>query len=179
MANQQLVDYIKSQLKLGVTKEDLQKAIVAAGWSSQESVDAFLAAEGKAPPMPASPATPIPPTPAAPLQPSPASIKPASGPAVRPRIAVPMMEEPRSRLWLWVLIAIVALVAAAAAVYMFVPLAREVVSYYLGGGTPPAESGVPVPSADVGAPGISASSTPATSTLQTATTTSAASTSAQ
>ena len=42
MANQQLVDYIKSQLALSVTKLDLQKAIIAAGWT-QADMDAVTA----------------------------------------------------------------------------------------------------------------------------------------
>lgn len=74
MANQQLVDYIKSQLAAGVTKPDLQKAITTAGWSDQDSTDAFNVVEGKAPVAPAAPATPKPATP----------VQPAAQPVAQP-----------------------------------------------------------------------------------------------
>jgi hypothetical protein len=69
MANQQLVDYIKSQLTAGVTKPDLQKAITTAGWSDQDSVEAFNVVEGKVPATPAAPVAPAISKPAAPVQP--------------------------------------------------------------------------------------------------------------
>lgn len=81
MANQQLVDYIKSQLAAGVTKPDLQKAIETAGWSAQDMTDAFNVVEGKAPAIPA-PATPKPVAPvqpvAQPVQPLQQPVKPAA-----------------------------------------------------------------------------------------------------
>lgn len=69
MANQQLVDYIKSQLAAGVTKPDLQKAITTAGWSDQDSTDAFNVVEGKVSATPAAPVAPAISKPAAPVQP--------------------------------------------------------------------------------------------------------------
>jgi hypothetical protein len=69
MANQQLVDYIKSQLAAGVTKPDLQKAITTAGWSDQDSVEAFNVVEGKVSATPAAPVTPAISKPVAPVQP--------------------------------------------------------------------------------------------------------------
>ena len=80
MANQQLVDYIKSQLAAGVTKPDLQKAITTAGWSEQDSTDAFNVVEGKVPATPApavpKPAAPVQPA-SQPQQPTQQSVKPA------------------------------------------------------------------------------------------------------
>src|SRR5690348_17220100 len=82
MANQQLVDYIKSQLGAGVTKPDLQQAITVAGWTMQDSADAFAVAEGKVPPAPTpSPVQQPKPGPAQPLRPAASSHDP--GPSHR------------------------------------------------------------------------------------------------
>jgi hypothetical protein len=53
MANQQLVDYIRAQESLGVTKDALAKAVVTAGWPEADIADAFAVVEGKAAPAPA------------------------------------------------------------------------------------------------------------------------------
>lgn len=45
MANQQLVDYIKQQLQLGVSKEAIKTALSQVGWPEAEVNDAFIAAQ--------------------------------------------------------------------------------------------------------------------------------------
>lgn len=165
MANQQLVDYIKSQLAAGVTKQDLQKAITAAGWSMQDSNEGFMSAEGKVPPVPEAPKTPAPP-----LQPMPVNIAPVSRPAavVKPRFS-PTIDTPRSLAWLWILLGVVVFVAVAAAAYVYVPTVRDVVDFYLGRGTvavPPASG------ADTTPPAASATTTASSTQSQTSTTSS-------
>ena len=53
MANQQLIDYLKEQLKAGANKEDLKKALLDVGWSAVDIEDAFNAIEleTKTPPI--------------------------------------------------------------------------------------------------------------------------------
>lgn len=142
MANQQLVDYIKAQLAAGVTKPDLQKAVTTAGWSMQDSNEAFLVAEGKAPMVSQAPAQPMQPVqPVQMAQPAPATIRPMGAvaatpnPRITPQIEMPERSPARS-LWLWVVLAVVLLFAAAAAAYQYVPAVHDIVTFYLGGGVP-------------------------------------------
>lgn len=59
MANQQLVDYIKSQLQMGVPRESLKNTLLQTGWPEAEVRDAMDAAGGaSAPAMTAAPVTP-------------------------------------------------------------------------------------------------------------------------
>jgi cell division protein FtsB len=53
MANQQLIDYLKEQLKAGANKEDLKKTLLNVGWSAVDIEDAFNAIEleTKTPPI--------------------------------------------------------------------------------------------------------------------------------
>lgn len=143
MANQQLVDYIKAQLKAGVTKPDLQKAITTAGWSMQDSNEGFMSAEGK---VPAAPAVPTPP---APLQQGSANIEsPIRPAAASPRMAVAQIESSprRGGTWVWIVGTVVVLVVAGAASYWYMPAVKTAVDFYLNGGatsvtapTPPVE----------------------------------------
>jgi len=187
MANQQLVDYIKSQVKAGVTKEDLVKAIQAAGWSSQDMQDAFAVSEGKAPATPvqsmapvqpaaAQPVQPVQPQ-AQPVQPIPSQVQttqPAARPAATPRAAIDIDAAERAPLWrnvwLWVVVAAVVLIVLIGVAYAFVPAVKDIVHYYLGGGVqasteqtalpeqPAAAQSQPIPTATT-TPGATASST--------------------
>lgn len=162
MANQQLVDYIKSQLAAGVTKPDLEKAIATAGWSQADTADAFNVVEGKTPATPVVPAAPKPaapeqpvvqpvqqPKPVQPIQPVAAAqpIVNPTGPTstIAPNLGGPMRAStmqmnvqattPRRHTVLWATLAtVVVLVVGSAAAYMYVPAVKEVVNFYLSGG---------------------------------------------
>ncbi len=82
MANQQLVDYVKQQLQLGVSKEAIKGTLAQAGWPEADVNDALAAASpaGAAPAQPVFSAQPSSPaTPAIAVSAKPAA--PSSGPA--------------------------------------------------------------------------------------------------
>jgi len=91
MANQQLVDYLKSALQAGVAKADLEKALVSQGWPQKDVDEAFASLLTK----PASLSQPVstPPRtstaeskPTTPADPKPATTTPsAATPAVDPK----------------------------------------------------------------------------------------------
>jgi hypothetical protein len=61
MINQQLVDFIKQQLQVGLTKEKISSELLANGWNTQDIEEGFKATGIPIPPAPApvSPASPI------------------------------------------------------------------------------------------------------------------------
>ncbi len=75
MANQQLLDYVKQQIQLGVPKEAIKSALLASGWPAAD-VDEALGVTGSA--SPAGPAAASA-SPASPASAASASAKPASG----------------------------------------------------------------------------------------------------
>lgn len=89
MANQQLVDYIKQQLQLGVSKEAIRATLSQAGWPEADINEALSAsgaeaAQSPSPVQPSSPAMPakqaapsVPSTPAVSVKPA-SSVAPAS-----------------------------------------------------------------------------------------------------
>ncbi len=46
MVQQQIIEYIKSQLKLGVSRDDVKNALVGTGWLAQDVEDSIKSAEG-------------------------------------------------------------------------------------------------------------------------------------
>lgn len=172
MPNQQLVDYIKSQLALSVTKPDLIKAIQVAGWTQGDMDAAFGVAEGRAP-------TPKPPAPVVPVQPAPATIQPTIKPAAlepqvvraRPRVSshdpgpgmrLSTVRGPFTNILLYIL---VCLVIIAGAVYYLLPILRPLI---FGGiipeTTPPAQTITPDQGNAPMIPAQTASSTDSNST---------------
>lgn len=142
MANQQLVDYIKSQLAVGVTKDDLRRAIADAGWTSADAQGAFDVVEGKAPALPvmplASPKASQGAAPGTPIQARPVSPgMPVLTPVRRPRR--------RHKYLPWLLLALALFVLLGAAIY-FVPTLRDIAGWYLEGmpQTPNTSALVPV-----------------------------------
>ncbi len=159
MASQQLVDYIKSQLVVGVTKDDLRKAIADAGWTAADAQAAFDVVEGKVHAAPVLPLQPQPvrpqPTPLQPLQP-----------------AQPLRPIIRSRrpmeAWAWWLIGIIVVLLLAAALVYFVPTLRTIAAWYLAGMPAPATN-VFTPVQEM--PGSTATTTQSAATSTVATTT--------
>jgi hypothetical protein len=90
MANQQLVDYIKQQLQLGVSKEAIRGTLIQVGWAEADINDAFNAA---------TPSTPSPvPGAAGPAAGSVVSVPSSAGPgleAAAPAGKLPPPEGPR------------------------------------------------------------------------------------
>ncbi len=147
MANQQLVDYIKSQLTAGVTKPDLQKAITAAGWTMQDSSDAFAVAEGKAPPPTGGPPPP-------PVQPTPAVITHNTWPLERPtgprpdssgNTGITSFNTPRGPIGMWALYALLVVVIIGATIWYFMPVIRALVFGGLFPQTPAPAETAPLP----------------------------------
>lgn len=122
MANQQLVDYIKSQIAAGVPRLDLEKAVASAGWSQKDSGEAFAVAEGKAPVVPPPPAAPTQPVPGAQPQP----MRPAT---MQMNVQVGARKRP---LWPW-LVGVLGLVLVGAGVYYLGGPVREIIDFYIGG----------------------------------------------
>ncbi|HVO28435.1 MAG TPA: hypothetical protein VMT81_00405 [Candidatus Paceibacterota bacterium] len=59
MVQEQLVDYISSQVKLGVSKEAIKAALVSAGWVAGDVDDTLKKVDGGAPAQPAQPVQPV------------------------------------------------------------------------------------------------------------------------
>ncbi len=78
MANQQLLDYVKQQMQLGVPKEAIKSALLASGWPAAEVDDALGVTGGPASPATASVAASASPVSASASAAS-AAAKPASG----------------------------------------------------------------------------------------------------
>jgi hypothetical protein len=148
MANQQLVDYIRSQLAVGVTKKDLQKAITDAGWASADSQAAFDVVEEKALPRPAMPAP----------------VQPSSIPAIERMPARPA-RKPRSRAWIWILAVVIVVIVVIAGAFYFVPSLRAMI----GLGDKPVSTNSLVPVQETVTTPQEASSTTATTTTPIAT----------
>lgn len=178
MANPQLVDYIKSQLAVGVTKDDLRKAIADAGWTSADAQAAFDVVEGKAPTMPVVPIPrpqPPQPKPMTPIQPAIQPVNPQMMPAQQVRPVVRPRRRHRYLPWLLVILLIV--IVLAAAVY-FVPSLRTMAASFMG---PPKSTATLVPVQETPAPTSQDESTDADQTpapAVAATTSSASSTEA-
>ncbi len=124
MANQQLVDYIKTQNAAGVARADTQKALVAAGWPLQDIQGAFAAADGRV----VSPALAPKPAAVAAVQPQ---VQPQQ-PQVQPLPVIHMhpQEGILHSTWFWSLVALVLLVGAATAIYFVTPVGDMVNSYF-------------------------------------------------
>lgn len=57
MINQQLLEYIRAQIKVGASKEDIKKTLASGGWNEQDATEAFMAIEGvQVPSVPLRPA---------------------------------------------------------------------------------------------------------------------------
>ncbi|MSU54477.1 MAG: hypothetical protein EXS48_01375 [Candidatus Staskawiczbacteria bacterium] len=63
MINQQLIDYIKEQLNMGVAKENIKTALISQGWLEQDINEGFMTVErsvvAPVPPAPEQPVSPI------------------------------------------------------------------------------------------------------------------------
>ena len=77
MINEELLSYIRGQLKAGASRDDIKKALATGGWSEQDAKEAFDAIDGvvkpPAPPVPMAPKPFI-----APKAPVPATIRPTA-----------------------------------------------------------------------------------------------------
>ena len=59
MLTREVLEYIRQQLKAGVVKDEIEKSLIAVGWSMQDMHDAFFSIEQSSPtPPPAQPAAP-------------------------------------------------------------------------------------------------------------------------
>lgn len=91
-ANPQLKDYIDQQTKLGISKDEIKRALVGAGWQESEVLEAMSAGAASVSAVMPQVKTPDPINPAG--QPSTPSVKPASAPFVASDIFRPAKEEP-------------------------------------------------------------------------------------
>lgn len=148
MANPQLVTYIKSQLAAGVVEPEIQKALIASGWSVADASAAFVEAKAPVAHAPASAPAPKPVVPAQPMQAQQpvqtfraSPLEPSSSPMTQTTMQMNVRGEThRGRgMLLSILIPIVLLAGAAAGAYFFVPQVREVIGFYLGGAEPVVE----------------------------------------
>lgn len=151
MANPQLVTYIKSQLAAGVVEPEIQKALIASGWSVADASAAFVEAKAPVAHAPASAPAPKPVVPAQPMQAQQpvqtfraSPLEPSSSPMTQTTMQMNVRGEThRGRgMLLSILIPIVLLAGAAAGAYFFVPQVRDVIGFYLGGAEPVVEEPV-------------------------------------
>ncbi len=130
MPNQQLVDYIKTQINAGSAKSDIRKAVASAGWPLADIERAFAAAERPIAPAPA----PIVRQPVQPAQPKaaayaqPVQPQPQAKPLPVIHMHPPSMELLRSP-WIWSSVVALVLVALAAAAYFMTPVGTMIDTY--------------------------------------------------
>ncbi len=114
MINQQLLEYIRAQIKAGASKEDIKKTLASGGWNEQDATEAFMAIEGvQVPSVPLRPAV------------APPSVSTAGVPIAAPRpVAIPIpvstppvMQKKSSWRLVLALILVVFLLAIAGGVY--------------------------------------------------------------
>ena len=119
MTNQQLIDFIKQQLQLGLTKEKITSELLANGWNNQDIEEGFKATGVPIPPAPVPTLTPNPatfPT----LNPTPVTtqnLNPNLYPNFNNNNLVSIKEKKQSGKWLFFVILILLLAGGASAYY--------------------------------------------------------------
>lgn len=113
MINQQLLEYIRAQLKAGARKEDIKKILSTGGWTAQDADEAFMAIEGVTVP-PVKPPMPVPtPQAMATMAATPAADLPTYTPAsFAAKKTMPIIVKKKRRLVMWISIILVLLVLA-------------------------------------------------------------------
>ncbi|MBC7836485.1 hypothetical protein H7X87_01760 [Acetobacteraceae bacterium] len=179
MINQDVLNYIRGQIALGVSRDVIKKSLSTGGWSEADMVEAFAAIDGIRMPPPPVPAPPPPP----PIQPisSPvaqSSIQQRPVPGVSTISTAPVR---RRSVWPWILlILLLIIVGLAAAIYFWYP---SIVDKYFGTEAPPApiveQQPAPVQNnttVNINVPVASSTGTTTTTTTTTTSTTTATTT---